>query len=280
MRTYQLAGRALRFAQAGVAVFILAACGGGGAGDGAAPGDGGSPYVGPNVDVYTAFENAVSSEVSPLIYVALDNAREPDSGNAGTLDHDQRLISEGLLAGTLNVDFTAIALDGGGTADLSNPANADFARIFVTTGGDARFGVVGVPTNFADIPSNGNSEYSGHVILDLNTDRGTFALTGDAGVSVNWAGGAETNFTQLGGRLNDADVVADIGTVRVRDAVLSGTGFSGGTLTTTGEDLEFSTAATVEHAGQFYGSGASEVGGILVVEDPGGANMSAVFISN
>lgn len=285
MRTYRLAGRALRLAQAGVAVFILSACGGGGGGTdgGAVPVSSVSSYLGPDVDNYTVFDNAASSEVSPLFFIALDNAREPDSGNAGTLDHEQRLISGGLLAGTLDADFTVITLEGGGTAELSNPANpanADFARIFAMTGADARFGVVGVPASLGDIPSSSTAKYLGSVILDLNTDRGTFALTGDAGVSVDWSGGAETDFTKLGGRLNDIEEIANVGTVNVRGSVLSGTGFYGGTLTTTGDDLEFSTSATFEHAGQFYGPNAVEVGGILVVEDPEGANMSAVFIAN
>lgn len=284
MRTYRLAGWSLRLAQAGLAVFILSACGGGGGGGGAAGGPvpvrSVTSYLGPDIDAYAVFDETESSKLSPLFFITVDNAREPDSGNAGELDHEQRLISGGLLAGTLDADFTVITLDAGGTAELSNPANADFARILATTGADARFGVVGVPASLGDIPSSGTAEYLGSVVLDLNTDRGTFALTGDAGVSVDWAGGAETDFTNLGGRLNDIEEIANVGTVNVRGAVLSGTGFYGGTLTTTGDDLEFSTSATFEHAGQFYGPNAGEVGGILVVEDPEGANMSAVFIAN
>jgi hypothetical protein len=133
----------------------------------------------------------------------------------------------------------------------------------------------------------GSSTYDGTVRLQADNGNATFALTGDARVNVGWgaANDVDTRFDELEGRRNDGigsgSNVDFNNVIRIDDAGMTGTTFSGGTLTVTGSDpdLAYSGGGTVTHEGQFFGPDATEVGGVFVL-DSASLDMSGVFIAN
>ena len=254
----------------------LAACGGG-------EGGGGGIAV-PPTEAYVAFANTTASQTSPLGYVAINVSNSVSNGNAGNLNHQTGAIGSGLLAGTVDAGRTQIALASGGSATLIDPANAgaDYAVVFATSGlSNDRFGVVGVQTNVADIPPDGTSTYNGAVTLQADNGDATFALMGDAVISVGWgaANDVDSVFSNLDGVKNDTTDVQNVGTVTILDATLNGSSFSGGTISTTGSEIAYSGGGSQTHRGQFFGPDATEMGGVFGVT-ANDLELTGVFIAS
>ena len=261
---------------------LLAACGGGGGGGGANE----VQVQVPTSDDYIRLSNTSSTGETPLGYVAINNVNRTSSGYAGMLDHDGGTVNGGLLVGAINNSRTRVTLSGGETADLSNPANNLHARLFSTSGlPNDLFGVVGQYTNLDDVPDAGSSTFNGTVELQADNGNATFALTGDAMITVAWdaVNDVDSVFDDLDGVRNDGVGpgvnVQDVGTITITDATLNGTSFSGGTFSTTGDDLAYTGGGTQVNAGQFFGPEATEVGGVFGLNAPNELELSGVFIA-
>lgn len=257
------------------AVFALSACGGGG-GSGTRDVED-MDGSGPTVGTYAAFADTTATAETVVRYVSIDNAQISTQQNSGVLDHVGGTISTGFLAGTLNAGRTEIVLTGGGTATLTNPASTEYMRFFQTSGtGNDQFGVVGQPTDVQDMPPSGSSTYNGRVRMDVSTNDGPYALTGAAVITANWNNDIDTRFQGLSGVRNENENVTISGSISMRDAPLSGTSFSGGTLETTGSFFDTDSTPATTHNGQFFGPNADEVGGTFTLLAPD-LNISAVF---
>lgn len=259
---------------------LLAACGGGGGG-----GDREVQIPVPTSDDYIRLSNRSSTGETPLGYIAINNANRTASGYAGMLDHDGGTVAGGLLTGTINNGRTRVTLAGGETADLSNPSNNLHARLFSTSGlANDLFGVVGQYTNPDDVPDAGSSTFNGTVELQADNGDATFALTGNALITVGWDTNNDVDsvFDDLEGIRNDGVGpgvnVQNVGTITITGATLSGSTFSGGTFSTTGDDLAYTGGGTEVNAGQFFGPEATEVGGVFGLNAPNELELSGVFI--
>ncbi len=251
-----------------VAGLSLTACGGGGS----SGGDGGSASENTAVvDGYAPVANKTATSLSALQFVAITNDGTPSTGNAGSLNHRNGQISSGLLAGTLNSGTTRIDLPGGGDVTLTNEGGTEFLRMFQTDGlAPDRFGVVGVATELADMPDSGAITYNGRVRMAAFDGGESYTLTGDARVTADFAGSGtvDSRFSNLSGTRNDAESVNNVGTINIDDAAISGSSFSGGTVSTTGAVFELSgSPSTSGTNGQFFGPDADEVGGTVVIKD-------------
>ncbi len=256
----------------------LAAC------TGSSDGSGGGGGI-PTSEEYTEFDNTSSLTPSPLTFVAITNTGTPSSGNAGTLAHNLGAITGGQLQGTLNGDLSVITLSSGGFANLSNPeSTAEYLRIFRTEGtGSDLFGVVGQATNLVDMPdiNTGSASYSGVVELQVDDGDATYALTGDAAITAFWmTSSVNSTFDELSGTRNDSEIVNDVGTISISNATIAGSGFSGGTLSTTGTVFDVTAGASIDGTnGQFFGPAADEVGGTIVIDDTD-LSVLGVFIAD
>lgn len=264
---------------------FLAACGGAGDGGGGAaqnqvedvvlpPAEPSRPTI-PSV----RFMSAGTSDTTPLGVIAINVSNNTTRGFVGNLNQNQETIEGGLLAGTFDQDRTRVNLTNGGSVALIALTSNTYARSFATSGlSDDLFGVVGQATNLSEMPDMGSSTYNGRVSLQADNGDATFALSGQAVVSVGWgpANDVDTVFRDLDGRKNDTQNVTDIGTVTISNATISGTGFSGGIFTTTGSDLAYAGGGQRVHEGQFFGPNASEVGGVVGLTSSE-LELSAVF---
>lgn len=263
------------------AALLLVACGGGGGGDGGGGGAmGGEPI--PTSDDFIRLIDRASTGETPLGYVAINMANAKSSGFAGMLDHDAGTVNGGLLAGTINNGRTNVSLSNGNSATLTNPANTLHLRTFNTSGlSNDRFGVVGQFTEASDTPDMGSSTYNGSVILQADNGTSTFALTGDARITVGWdaTNSVTSVFNDLDGRKNDIQNVNNVGTVTITGATVTGSTFSGGTFSTTGSELAYSGGGTRVHEGQFFGPEATEVGGVFGLKKASELELSGIFIA-
>ncbi len=149
-------------------------------------------------------------------------------------------------------------------------------------GNPTMVGVVGVPTKAGDMPTAGSASFSGGaVILAVTPDAGFDMRNGQSVVSVDFATGKAsatlsdfTNVSQVSGNLTDAPLDSLV----LTDADIVGTGFTGGTVTTTG-DLTLAQIvggnASVQAEGQFFGLTGSgdapaEVGALIHAEGDSG----------
>jgi hypothetical protein len=251
-----------------IALASLAACGGSGGGSGGGSSASQSTAI---VDGYAPIANKTASTPSNLQFVAITNDGTPSTGNAGALNHGNGRINSGLLAGTLNSGRTQIGLPGGSDVRLTNEGGTEFLRMFQTDGlAPDRFGVVGVATELADMPDSGDVTYNGRVRMDAFDGAASYALSGDARITADFDGGGsvDSRFSNLSGTRNDTQSVSNVGTINIDDAVISGSSFSGGTVSTTGAVFDLSgTPSTNGTNGQFFGPDADEVGGTVVIKD-------------
>ncbi|MEJ8561639.1 transferrin-binding protein-like solute binding protein [Yoonia sp. GPGPB17] len=264
--------------------FVLAACGGGGGGGGDR-----ATQEPPESPDYIRLSNTSSTGETPFGYVAINVANQTARGVAGTLDHDGGAIRGGLLSGTINAGRTLVTLPDGRSAELSNPGNtARHARLFQTSGfSNDLFGVLGQHTNADDMPDMGSSVFNGRVEMQADNGDATFALTGNARITVGWDAGnnrVDSVFSNLDGNKNDrvgggSVGVNNIGTVSITGATVSGTTFSGGTFSTTGDELAYTGGGRQVNAGQFFGPDATEVGGAFGLNKASELELSGVFIA-
>jgi hypothetical protein len=270
----QAAKTALRGSAIVSSLALLSACGGGGGGDG---GGGLTPPVVVDPGTYTEISDTTSTESTALVYLGTTNTGALRFGNAGTLDHVANTVASGRLAGTINGPRTTIMLTGGGTAALTNPGGTDYLRVFSTQGdGDPIFGVVGQQTGPSGIPDNGSTRYQGEVELTVADGINVSSLTGDADIVASWSGGGSATATFNAFEENGSSVGGDI---TITGATISNSGFQGGSLTTSGALFDVTGTADISDTrGYFFGPGADEVGGTLLIDDTGSGSLEIIGV--
>jgi hypothetical protein len=189
-------------------------------------------------------------------------------------------VTGGGFAGTLNDARTRITLDGGGNVILTNPAGTEYVRFFdtVSIGSDPVFGVVGFLSRPSDLPSSGRVSYTGATqvvaadALRLYDLDGTAYIVADFGNNTvrielrDLAGSAQGSFGSGLGTVT----LRDAGEIVVEGSRISGATFSGGVAFVSGTSpftLSGRQDATGTNGG-FFGRGADETAGRVVVDDP------------
>ena len=243
-------------------------------------GSGGGGTAGPVVmdpGSYTPISDRTSTESTELVFLGTTNTGALRFGNAGTLDHVTNALVGGRLAGTTNDARTTIMLNGGGIATLTNPTGADYLRVFTTQGdGEPIFGIVGQQTGPSGIPDNGSTTYLGQIDLTSADGVNLTSLTGDAEITASWSSGGSASVTFDAFR-DGGNTVA--GGITITGAAISNSGFSGGNLATSGALFDVTDSANIANTrGYFFGPGAAEVGGVLIVDDTGDGNLEIIGV--
>ena len=249
------------------AVLALTACGGS---------DGSGITVPVDNTTYTQLSSTTATMPTQLRFVATTDDGVRSSGNAGTLQHDTNVISSGRLAGTINNARTEIDLNASGRAVLTNPANTDYLLVFATEGnGTPIFGVVGQVTASGGVPTGGNTTYNGSIDLTVADGNTIDTLSGDARIRTSWDNG------QVDSRFNNfaRGNTSVAGSIEIDNANISGNSFSGGSLSTTGNVFDVTGSASLSGTrGEFFGPGADEVGGVLLIDDTGSGTRRIVGV--
>ena len=165
---------------------------------------------------------------------------------------------------------------GGVSLDLTD----DVAGAFVVTSSFVQesigaVGVVGVATELADMPTEGTATFTGGAIgFVITGDSGVRLSNGQSTVTANFASGlVDVDLDNFSGVSQVSGNVVDtpFDSLNLSDAAIVDGGFSGGTLTSTGDASVaevIGANATVQAEGQFYGiddvtSDPAEVGGLI-----------------
>lgn len=271
-------------------LLMLAACGGGGGGssddggDGGTGGggDGGSVVVPSGETSPTDASFVAVSGVAALSVIGFegDGTLRTENG-ASVVDLATGAVTGGLLAGTLNGARTRIVLSGGGTAELTNPGETEYVRLFATTplNGAPVFGVVGFPSAPADLPASGRVSYNGAAEVMAADATRLYTLAGTGFVVADFGSRrVRIELRDLAGSAqglspgNTGTVsVPSGGVITIEDSAISGAAFIGGRASAVG--LPFGLTGSADASGTqggFFGTGADEVGGRVVVNDPAG----------
>ena len=258
-----------------VVVAGLAGCGGsGGDVDGPEPTPDAIGTTRAPVGTYTDLADGSTSVVTPLAYVAHTNGGAGQGGDAGDLDHVAGTISGGLFTGTLNAARTRVMLDGGGTVRLVATDDTEHSRSFTAETLGPLFGVVGQLTEAADMPfgSDPTTTYVGRAQVTVAHDTSVYDLSGLATITANWGTSrVDVRLHDLDGERSTAGMtstVDDVAVIRLDDAVLTDAEFVGGAPSITSSEIGLvAGASSAGSAGAFFGPGADEVGGVVLIDD-------------
>ena len=205
---------------------------------------------------------------------SLNSAARSTEALDGTVDNDSGALGIGTLTGSVAADGETIPLDDGGEIVLTF-GDTDFAALFeaTPTGEDRTIGVVGLPTDAADMPATGAANYSGTASVTIQDDTAVYDLDGTASVEADFAGGSVTTaLTDLSGTetvgLNPPDDVTDLADIAIDGSAITGATFAGGTPALASDTLaDLSGLETTSLDGGFYGPEADEVGAVFVIDD-------------
>jgi hypothetical protein len=186
-----------------------------------------------------------------------------------------------VLAGTLNGARTRIDLSAGGTAELSDPGRTEYVRLLRTEPltGPPVIGVTGFPSAPTDLPGSGRVSYTGAAQVQAADASRLYTLAGTAFVTADFGGRqVRIELRDLAGQAQGVSpgntgtvAVPPGGRITVEDSAISGAGFAGGRASAAG--LPFGITGVADATGTrggFFGPGADEVGGRVVVTDPAG----------
>ncbi len=225
---------------------------------------------------YTALFDPTSQATSVLTVHGLDTTTLIITSGSGSLDRANDRVTGGGLAGDVNGNRTIVTLDDGGIVTIVD-GTTDYVATFSAEPllGNPSFGVLGTPTALADLPGNHvTATYSGTTNFLIVDGTSLYDLVGTASVTADFgAGGLDATFSSLDGTRTDGlgapANVSNVATVSINDAEISGNTFSGGTadLSSVQITTDLTGAETVTTAGGFYGPGAGEVGGVVLVDD-------------
>jgi hypothetical protein len=254
------------------ALLLLAACGGSGGSSATASGDGSASDP----------SFVVGTSTAPLAFTGYEGDGTLRSGaGESVVNLATGTVTGGAFAGTLNAQRTRIDLAGGGTVTLTDPGATEYVRLFATQplSGDPVFGVVGFPSAPGDLPGSGRISYSGAAqVLAADSTR-LYTLDGTAFIVADFgANRVRIELQNLGGTAEGVSAgntgpvaIPRGGLITVDGSVISGATFSGGRAAATG--LPFGITASADASGTtggFFGPGADEVAGRVVVDDPAG----------
>jgi hypothetical protein len=267
-----------RAVPATIALLLLAACSGGGGGGG-----GGTSVTpsgdGPPGDPSFA---AGTRATAALSYTGFEGDGTLRGGeNVSVVNLATGVVTGGEFAGTMNAARTQIALAGGGTVTLTDPGATEYVRLFQRqqAGSDPVFGTVGFLSSPSDLPGSGRVSYSGGAdVLAADATRiytldGTATIVADFGsdsvrIELNNLGGVAQGVSP--GNTGTVTIPRG-GRVIVNGSRISGASFSGGSASVSGLPFGITGAANASGTnGGFFGPGADEVAGRVVVDDPQG----------
>ncbi len=228
------------FSAPAILAFIsLSACGGGG---------GGSTQNTPDSALFTASSPDVTLDVS-----SLNRATDVVSTQTTALNAPSTLVG-GVLAGTVSYSYETgasnfITLSGGKTAAIDDRATT---VSFMFANADI-VGVAGVAAT--NMPSSSTASYSGHANAVVN-DGNTITQLTSSTVTANFSSD-----------LANISLSGDGRWLRINDANINGTRITGGNVSVSSDFANApATSGDLDHAGQFFGVGASEVGGTFIID--------------
>lgn len=253
------------------ALLLVAACGGGSDGgddDDAIVSSGDSSARDPSF--------VVGTSTAPLAFVGFagDGTRVDDESLVNLATGS---VTGGAFAGTLNAARTEIALAGGGTVVLTNPAATEYVRLFERDTG--AFGVTGFLSDPADLPGSGRVSYTGAAAVVAADATRLYDLDGTATVVADFGAGRVS--VELGNLRGTAQgispgntgtvTIPSGGAIAVEGSRISGATFAGGTATASGLPFSLTAGANASGtSGGFFGPGADEAAGRVVVDDSAG----------
>lgn len=252
---------------------LVASCGGGGGGDAATPsGDG--PAQDPSF--------VVGTSTAQLTHTGFEGDTTPVDGDS-VVNLASGAVT-GDFAGTLNAERTRIALAGGGTVTLTDPelAATEYVRVFrrEAAGSDPAFGVIGFLSSPTDLPGSGRVSYTGAAEVTAADATRIYTLDGTAFIVADFgAGRVRIDLQDLGGTADGVSpgntgpvTVPRGGRITVDASRISGASFTGGEASVS--DLPFDLTGNADASGTkggFFGPGADEAAGRVVVDDPAGS---------
>ena len=214
----------------------------------------------------------------------------------GELDRASNTITLNGYTGTLSADRTKITF-ASGTGTITAGTTQYVAQFTASPDGLTTYrGVLGIPTAPTEVPTTGEVNYSGtgsssFTILDSMSDT-RYEVTGDVAVTVNFQTGAVTmtfdalNGTQYIGSDTGGVPANSVGTIEIDNAEMADGTFSGGTASYIPGGQSTSTLSgdeTVTTEGGVYGPGASEIGGVVIIDDTGttgsGVDIEGNFVA-
>lgn len=273
---------------AALAALALAGCGGG---------DGGSSTraigpITPSGDRPAGDPSFAPGTTAPaeLLLLAAEGDGTTVEGT-GTVRLDTGAVTGLRLAGALDAARGRIDLAGGGTILLTDPAATEYVRLAEATpaGGAPFFGVLGIPSLPSDLPASGAVSYAGRTTLVAVDALRLYTLSGTASVVADFTGGrVRIELGSLGGTAQGIATgsvapaaVPATGRIVIEDSAIAGAAFAGGRATSSGLPFLITRDASADATrGAFFGPGADEVGGRIVVDDPiGDVRVQGSFLA-
>lgn len=197
------------------------------------------------------------------------------------LDRSTDRITVSGLPGDIDGTRVNITLDEGGLITIFDGPTDYVARYEAQPqNSDPFFGVIGVPTRVTDLPSPGVATYTGVASSQIQIIDGSavYDLTGTTNASVDFgAGNVDITLSDLAGTRTDgvsaATSVNDVAVIRIEDAGLSGSTFSGGSAVFDSSQISTVLSGTevVNTSGGLFGPNGDELGGVLLIDDTSGA---------
>lgn len=251
-----------------VCLFVLAGCV---TSDGPPPPNGGSDLDPPDAGLLDP--DALGTV--PLAAVWLDPATRSVVAETGEVDRATGAFTLGAQDGTLADDRSEGTLDQGGTVTFDE-GTTDFAVLFILTpaGSGQTTGVLGIPTETADLDALGEVIYAGPATLLIEDGNATYDLTGAATIEASFDDGTVT--TTLDGLSGEREAglaeppasVSNVGVLTVTGSAIEGATFSGGAPDLVSDEIsDLSGAEAMSLEGAFFGPDADEVGVALVIDD-------------
>ncbi|MEL6571198.1 MAG: hypothetical protein AAFQ64_06055 [Pseudomonadota bacterium] len=253
---------------------LLAACGGGGGGTGPGSNNGGNTAAAPIEDpvqpgTTNTYQTITATTGTSPLTGAILSAGDSVTATTGTITHTSDSFTASGVAGSVSLD------DG---SDFDLPAYRFAKDIALESGAVA---IVGVATETEDVRSTGTAAFTGDFAAQLvDSSLGPVATTlnWDVDIQVNFASNGDVDLTFEGGGSDLID------TIRISNATIDGSTFSGGTLQTLNDGATRNIAGTdVALEGAFFGYDNSlqlpgEAGGAVQASDADTV-ISGVFIA-
>jgi hypothetical protein len=267
------------------ALALLAGCSGGGSDDGVRP-NGDTAAGDPSFAVGTQ----TTAALSYTGFAGNGSLRAGEGVSVVALANG--VVTGGEFAGTLNAQRTQIALAGGGTVTLTDPGATEYVRLFrrEARGSDSVFGAVGFLSAPSELPASGRVSYTGAADVGASDATRLYTLDGTAYVEADFGSDeVRIELRDLGGVAQGVSggntgtvTIPRGGRVVVEGSRIAGAGFSGGTASVSGLPFGISGMASAGGTnGGFFGPGADEVGGRVVVDDPqGDVNILGLFAAD
>ena len=207
--------------------------------------------------------------------VSVEAAAREAASLTGEVDQATGTFTLGTQSGTLSDDGTGGTLDGGGVL-IFEAGGTEFAVLYELTpaGAGQTTGIVGIPTETADLNALGEVNYAGTATLLIEDGNAIYDLSGDATIEASFDTGTVTatldglSGEREAGLASPPASVSEVGVITVTGSAIEGATFSGGTPALVSDEIsDLSGSETLSLEGAFYGPDADELGASLVIDD-------------